>query len=63
VPAVPAACKDNELLGERGCERNGSDDFEKIHFWRTPTAKCATHGECVPYHRWVSDFIAILGGR
>jgi putative spermidine/putrescine transport system substrate-binding protein len=63
VPAVPAACKGNALLGERGCERNGSDDFEKIHFWRTPTAKCPSHGDCVPYYRWVSDFIAILGGR
>ncbi len=63
VPAVPTACKNNALLGEQGCERNSSNSFDKIHFWRTPTSKCASQDECVPYHRWVSDFIAILGGR
>jgi len=62
VPAVPAACKGNALLSDQGCERNGSGNFDKIHFWRTPVAKCS-QGECVPYYRWVSDFIAILGGR
>jgi putative spermidine/putrescine transport system substrate-binding protein len=62
VPAVPAACKGNALLSEQGCERNGANNFNKIHFWRTPMAKCA-QGECVPYYRWVSDFIAVLGGR
>jgi putative spermidine/putrescine transport system substrate-binding protein len=63
VPAVPAACKGNELLGEKGCETNGSGNFERIKFWRTPVAKCPTQGTCVPYYRWVSDYIAILGGR
>jgi len=63
VPAVAAACKDNALLGENGCDRHGSANFDKIHFWRTPIAKCATQSECVPYYRWVSDYIAILGGR
>lgn len=63
VPAVPVACKENSLLGEHGCDRNGSANFDKIHFWRTPVAKCATQTECVPYYRWVSDYIAILGGR
>ena len=64
VPAVPAACKGNELLGEEGCKTNGAGNFEKIHFWRTPIAKCATQAEgCVPYYRWVSDYIGVLGGR
>lgn len=63
VPAVPAACKNNALLGEQGCERNGANDFNKIYFWRAPTLKCASQNECVPYYRWVSDFTAILGGR
>jgi putative spermidine/putrescine transport system substrate-binding protein len=64
VPAVPAACKGNELLGAEGCKTNGIEDFEKIHFWRTPVAKCATQAAgCVPYYRWVSDYIAVLGGR
>jgi putative spermidine/putrescine transport system substrate-binding protein len=63
VPSVPNACKANALLGDQGCERNGSANFDKIHFWRTPIGKCATQSECVPYYRWVSDYIAILGGR
>jgi putative spermidine/putrescine transport system substrate-binding protein len=64
VPAVPAACKGNELLGAEGCATNGSETFGKIKFWRTPVAKCAAESAgCVPYYRWVSDYIAILGGR
>ncbi len=62
-PAVPAACKGNELLGDEGCKTNGFEDFAKIRFWRTPVAKCASQGECVPYYRWVSDYIAVIGGR
>lgn len=64
VPAVPAACQGNPLLGEQGCQTNGIENFEKIHFWRTPVAKCASQSEgCVPYYRWVTDYIAVLGGR
>ncbi len=63
VPAVPAACKGNPLLGDGGCENNGYKEFERISFWRTPVAKCADPKGCVPYYRWVSDYIAILGGR
>jgi putative spermidine/putrescine transport system substrate-binding protein len=64
VPAVPAACKGIELLGETGCETNGAGNFERIAFWRTPVAKCPTQAEgCVPYYKWVSDYIAVLGGR
>jgi putative spermidine/putrescine transport system substrate-binding protein len=64
VPAVPAACKGNALLGDSGCETNGFNNFEKIHFWRTPVAKCETQSAgCVPYYRWVTDMIAVLGGR
>ncbi|TSJ61100.1 ABC transporter substrate-binding protein [Starkeya sp. 3C] len=64
VSSVPAACKGNELLGAEGCKTNGIENFERIHFWRTPVAKCATQAAgCVPYYRWVSDYIAVLGGR
>jgi putative spermidine/putrescine transport system substrate-binding protein len=64
VPAVPAACKGNALLTDAGCERNGFGNFDKIHFWRTPVAKCETQSAgCVPYYRWVTDMIAVLGGR
>lgn len=64
VPAVPAACKGNALLGDEGCATNGMGNFDKISFWRTPVSKCESQAEgCVPYYRWVSDYIAVLGGR
>jgi putative spermidine/putrescine transport system substrate-binding protein len=63
VPAVPAACQDNALLGKDGCRTNGIENFDKIHFWRTPTSRCASQESCVPYYRWVTDYIAVLGGR
>ena len=44
--------------------RQGFDAFDRISFWRTPTAQCKTqNNQCVPYHKWVSDYIAMLGGR
>jgi putative spermidine/putrescine transport system substrate-binding protein len=63
VPAVPNACKGNELLSDEGCKNNGFENFEKIKFWKTPTSKCATQGQCVPYYRWTTDYIAVIGGR
>jgi putative spermidine/putrescine transport system substrate-binding protein len=60
LPAVPAACKDNALLGAEGCKTNGFDNFEKIAFWKTPQAE---GGKYVPYSRWTQDYIAIMGGR
>ena len=64
VPAVPAACKGNKLLGDEGCARQGYNDFEKISFWRTPVSQCKSQNNaCVPYHKWASDYIAVLGGR
>ena len=63
VPSVPAACKGNALLTDEGCSTNGYDNFDKIAFWRTPVSKCESQGECVPYHRWVSDYIGVIGGR
>ncbi|PTT48467.1 ABC transporter substrate-binding protein [Aeromonas sp. HMWF016] len=63
VPVVPAACQGNSLLGAEGCKTNGADNFARVHFWRTPVSQCKSQGTCVPYYRWVSDYIAILGGR
>ena len=60
LPAVPAACKDNALLGAEGCKTNGFDNFDKIAFWKTPQAE---GGKFVPYSRWTQDYIAIMGGR
>jgi putative spermidine/putrescine transport system substrate-binding protein len=64
VPAVQAACKGNALLTDTGCDTNGLGNFDKIRFWRTPVSKCASQPDgCVPYHRWATDMIAVLGGR
>ncbi|MEX2519199.1 MAG: ABC transporter substrate-binding protein [Paracoccaceae bacterium] len=63
-PGVPAACTDGRgMQTAEGCTRNGMDDFEKIRFWTTPVSKCESQGECVPYYRWVSDYIGVIGGR
>ena len=64
VPVALAACKGNALLTDAGCETNGLGNFDKTHFWRTPVAQCESQPDgCVPYYRWVSDYIAVLGGR
>ena len=64
-PSVPAACTDGRgMLTAEGCTANGLDDFEKIRFWTTPVSNCAQgEGACVPYYRWVSDYIGVIGGR
>lgn len=64
VPVVPAACKASELLTDTGCATNGFDNFDKIAFWKTPTQQCASQNDqCVPYSRWVSDYIGVMGGQ
>ena len=63
VPVVPAKCVGSALLGPEGCKINGIDNFDKIMFWKTPVASCKTQESCVPYYRWVTDYIAVLGGR
>jgi putative spermidine/putrescine transport system substrate-binding protein len=64
VPAVPAACSASELLGDSGCTTNGMENFDQIAFWKTPTSDCnGTGGTCVPYSKWVEDYLAIMGGN
>lgn len=63
VPAVPSACEGNELLGESGCQVNGIDNFDQVHFWTTPVTDCGDDRECVPYYEWVTNYIAVIGGR
>jgi putative spermidine/putrescine transport system substrate-binding protein len=64
-PAVPAACTDGRgMQTAEGCTKNGLDDFDKIKFWTTPVSNCSQgEGMCVPYYRWVSDYIGVIGGR
>ncbi len=62
-PVVPAACTDGSgMQTKEGCTANGFDDFDRIRFWTTPVASCPA-GNCVPYYRWVSDYIGVIGGR
>ncbi len=61
VPAVPTACKGNELLTDVGCDTNGAANFDKIWFWRTPIGKCEAEGTCVPYSQWAKDYLAVQG--
>jgi putative spermidine/putrescine transport system substrate-binding protein len=64
-PSVPAACTDARgMQTAEGCTANGLDDFDKIRFWTTPVADCSQGDDtCVPYYRWVSDYIGVIGGR
>lgn len=64
-PAVLAACTDGRgMQTAEGCTANGLDNFEQIRFWTTPVADCAQGQDtCVPYYRWVSDYIGVIGGR
>jgi putative spermidine/putrescine transport system substrate-binding protein len=64
-PAVPTACTDGRgMQTAEGCTKNGMDDFERIRFWTTPVSNCSQgQGVCVPYYRWVSDYIGVIGGR
>lgn len=66
VPAVPSACEGNELLGAEGCQINGIDNFDQIEFWKTPEADCFDDDDataCVPYHEWVTRYVAVIGGQ
>jgi putative spermidine/putrescine transport system substrate-binding protein len=66
VPAVLSACEGNELLTDEGCVTNGLGDFDQIEFWRTPQADCFDDDEateCVPYLEWVTQYVAVIGGR
>ena len=70
VPAVLSACTGNALLTDEGCDINGLGNFEQIAFWKTPAAACgfdpagdAGPNDCVPYHEWVTNMIAVIGGR
>jgi len=62
VPVVPAACKEQAPGKTDACKINGFDRFAQVHFWRTPTGTCSA-GACVPYSRWVTDYVAVMGGR
>jgi putative spermidine/putrescine transport system substrate-binding protein len=62
VPVTPDACTGNDLLGADGCKTNGSDNFAKIAFWKTPIADCGNgQKNCVAYDNWTKAYVAIVG--
>jgi putative spermidine/putrescine transport system substrate-binding protein len=66
IPVRLDACEGNELLGADGCKNNGLDNFDQIVWWRTPSSDCGDTDagtECVPYHEWVTNYVAVIGGR
>ncbi|NJN79955.1 MAG: ABC transporter substrate-binding protein [Anaerolineales bacterium] len=64
VPVRLDACENNPLLGPDGCVNNGLNNFDQIVWWRTPTSDCGDGTkECVPYHEWVTNYVAVIGGR
>ena len=71
VPSVPSKCGTGLMDpaagiyqdGQDACQINGMDNFDKIYFWKTPVSKCDTQDSCIPYYKWVTDYIAVLGGR
>ncbi len=63
APAVPDGCTGSELLGPDGCATNGFDNFDQIHFWKTPQADCFGAGtDCVPYSTWTEEYQAVMNG-
>lgn len=64
LPSTVDGCDGSELLGKSGCAQQHGQEFGRIQFWRTPTKECATqNNQCVPYARWSTDYIAIMGGK
>jgi putative spermidine/putrescine transport system substrate-binding protein len=63
VPAVPAACKGQELLTDEGCTAHGVDLFEKVHFWKTPVKDCGEGRTCMDYKAWVEAVNAVQSGQ
>lgn len=66
IPVRLDACEGNDLLGADGCVNNGLNNFDQIVWWRTPSADCGDTDpatECVPYHEWVTNYVAVIGGR
>jgi putative spermidine/putrescine transport system substrate-binding protein len=63
VPAVPTACKE-DIIGDAGCRANGSQMFNLIHFWKTPTKECGDGtASCVSYKDWVAAYQSIQSGQ
>jgi spermidine/putrescine-binding protein len=54
LPVVPQGCKASALLGDKGCETNGYNEFSKIAFWKTPVAEGVNTCLTAAGHRTIS---------
>jgi putative spermidine/putrescine transport system substrate-binding protein len=64
VPVMTAACTGNALLGDMGCQTNGSANFDKVAFWKTPTADCGNGMKnCIPYYQWTTSYLKVIAGN
>ena len=48
-----------ETGGEDGPRIEAAQKLDELN---TPEATCA-QGTCVPYSRWATDYVAVMGGR
>jgi putative spermidine/putrescine transport system substrate-binding protein len=62
VPTVRQPARATNLLTDEGCATNGFDELRQDQVLEDPDHQVRA-GECVPYHRWVSDYIGVIGGR
>ena len=43
---------------------NGIDNFDRIAFWKTPSADCGNgENDCVAYSDWTKAYVDIVGGQ
>ncbi len=64
VPSVPDGLQGQRAAGRRRLQDERLREVRaRSPFWRTPIAKCTSQENCVPYSRWVTDYIAVMGGR
>lgn len=63
-PVTKTACTASTPGKSKPCITNGFDQFDKLAVWKTPQANCKSQaGQCIPYSRWTTDYIAIIGGH
>ena len=65
TPANTKACSYMEEIKKGSCAQYHANAnaayFNSIKFWRTPEA--GPENKFIPYSRWATDYVAIMGGR